>query len=90
MFWERLDCESRTSDAPKPDAERRSPKPVVSLQYRGDEKLVCSFVVLDAQHVGLAAYLAVFDVALASARGFIHRSRVPLPTAGALKNGFHE
>ena len=44
---------------------------------------------MGAQHVGLAANLAIFNVTLLPSRGFIHDDRVPFPTARALIASFH-
>jgi len=50
-----------------------------------DEEFLRFPVVGNVQHVGLAAHLAVFDVALVPAGGFVHRRFVPFSTAGALE-----
>jgi hypothetical protein len=55
-----------------------------------DEEFLRRRIVLNAQHVWLAAYLAVFDVALPPARGFVDAGGVPLSTACALEACFHK
>jgi hypothetical protein len=59
------------------------------LQLSSDEKLLRGRVIVGAQHVGLAADLAIFNVTLPLSRGFIHDDRVPFSTARALIATFH-
>src|ERR1700686_338577 len=44
---------------------------------------------MGAQHVGLAADLAIFNVTLLPSRGVIHDDRVPFPAARTLIASFH-
>ena len=54
-----------------------------AFQFSVDGK---SFAVpANPENIWLAADLAVFNILLPSARGFIHDSFIPLPTARALK-----
>src|SRR5258708_36906718 len=57
-----------------------------SLQIGCDEEFLRRRVILNAQHIGLAAHLAVFNVALLASRGFIYRGRVPLAASRTLKH----
>jgi arginase family enzyme len=56
----------------------------------GDEELLRRDVVADVKEVGLATDLAVFDVGLCAACGFIHSGGVPLATASALEAAIHD
>ena len=60
-----------------------------SFQFGGDEELLRRGIVLDAQDVGLAANLAVFDVVLVASGGFVNGSGVPFPAGSALETGLH-
>jgi hypothetical protein len=42
------------------------------------------------ENIGLAAHLAVFDIRLGTAGGFIHCGLVPFATARALEASFHQ
>src|SRR5580698_3383426 len=59
------------------------------LQFRRDEKLLRRKIVLNAQHIRLAAHLAVFHIALPPPRRLINRGHIPLPARRALKSRFH-
>jgi hypothetical protein len=59
------------------------------FQFRGDQELFRFGIVRDFQDVGLAADLAVFDVALRTAGGLVHRGFVPLTATGALESWGH-
>jgi hypothetical protein len=61
-----------------------------SLQCSRDEEFLRRCIALNAEHIGLAADLAVFDVALLASRGFIHRGYIPLAATGTLKTRFHK
>jgi hypothetical protein len=50
-----------------------------------DDECLVSSAPADIEHIGLAADLAVFDVALMAAGGFIDEGLIPLSAAGALK-----
>ena len=60
-----------------------------SFQFRRDRVFACRHVPGDTQDVGFAADLAVFDIALRTAGGLVHRGFVPLTTAGALESWGH-
>ena len=60
------------------------------LQCRRNKEFLRRRIVLHAQHIGLAADLAVFDVALPVPRGFVHGRYIPLATTRTLKASFHE
>jgi len=62
---------------------------IQSFQRRGDEKLLQRSIVFNAQHIRLAADLAVFDIVLPPSCGFVDRSRVPYSAARTLKACFH-
>ena len=55
------------------------------LQRRRYEKFLRRRIVLDSKHIGLAADLAVLDVALPAPRGFVHDRCIPLAAARTLK-----
>ena len=61
----------------------------LSFQFRGDKEFLRRVVVLDAQHIGLAADLAVFYVALSASGRLVDRGGVPFSAGGALESGFH-
>jgi hypothetical protein len=61
-----------------------------SFQVGYDEEFLRCRVVLDAQGIGFAANLAVFDVTLLASSGFIHCGRIPLAAACTLKTSFHD
>jgi hypothetical protein len=61
-----------------------------SLPLCRDEELIRRDVILHAEHVRLAADLAVFHVPLPASRGFVDGSLVPLSAGCALKTGLHE
>lgn len=46
-------------------------------------------VILNPQHVRLAAHLAIFDITLPVSGGLIHRRGIPLATARTLKARLH-
>jgi hypothetical protein len=60
------------------------------FQFGCDEELLPRRVVLHAQHVRLAANLAVFDVALPPSRGLIDGGRIPFSAGRTLETGFHD
>jgi hypothetical protein len=70
-------------------SEIRALGSVFSFQFRGDEKFLRGGVILDAKDIGLAANLAIFDVALAASSGLIHEVGVPFSAGCALEAGFH-
>ena len=55
------------------------------FQFRLDRVFAGRHVPGGQQHVGFAADLAVFNIALFHSSGRIHRGLVPLAAAGALK-----
>src|SRR5579862_540821 len=61
----------------------------LSLRFCGDKEFLRRHIVLYAQYIRLTADLAIFDIALSAAGGFIHRSCIPLSAGGALETGFH-
>jgi hypothetical protein len=61
-----------------------------SLQRGGNEEFLHLSIVLNPQHIRLAADLAVFHIALPAACGFIHRGGIPLAATRTLKTSFHE
>jgi hypothetical protein len=61
-----------------------------SFQRSRDEEFLRRPIELNMQHIWLAAYLAVFDVALPPARRFVDGGGVPLSAACALEACFHE
>jgi len=63
---------------------------VDSLQRRRHKEFLRQRIVFHTKHIGLAADLAVFDIALPAAGGFVHAGDVPLSTARALETGLHE
>ena len=67
----------------------KRPSMKASLQSSTDEEFLRQSVVLYAQHIWLAACLAVLDIALPLACGFVDRSQVPHATARTLKSCFH-
>jgi hypothetical protein len=69
----------RLSDRPKLDkrgGKVRSQKSEVvfafSLQFRSNKKFLRRVVEVNAQHIRLAAHLAILDVALAASGRFVH------------------
>jgi hypothetical protein len=64
------------------------PAPVSGFEFGGDHISGGFAVPGDAQDVGLAADLAVFNVLLATATGLIDRGFDPLVTACALEVSF--
>jgi len=54
-----------------------------------DKELPGRVVVLNAENVRLAADLAIFDVDLAAARGFVDPRRIPFTARSTLEAGFH-
>ncbi len=66
-----------------------SPFRVGLLEFGRDLKFLRFGIVGNPQDVGLAADLAVFDVALRKAGGFVHRRFVPLTAASALESWGH-
>ena len=60
-----------------------------SFQFGGDEEFLRRGVVLDAKDIGLAADLAVFNVALAASGGLVDGRGVPFAAGGALETGLH-
>ena len=60
------------------------------FQLRADDVLTRTAGPRDFQHVGFAANLAVFNVALLAAGGRINRRFIPLAAAGTLESGLHE
>jgi len=60
-----------------------------SLQFSSDEEFLRRRVVLDTKYIGLAADLAIFDLALAASRRLIHGRDIPLSAGRALEAGFH-
>jgi hypothetical protein len=79
----------RRSEVRDPRSEIRDPRSAFSFQFSGDEKFLRGVVVLDAKDIGLAANLAIFDVALAASSGLIHGGGVPFSARCALEAGFH-
>jgi hypothetical protein len=65
----RNDKTKMTNPSPRPKTHdlRRAPL----FQLGGNEKLLRRIVVLDPQHIRLAADLAVFNIALAASRRFV-------------------
>ena len=59
-----------------------------SLQRGPYKELLRRRIVLHSKHIGFAADLAVFDIALPASRGFIHGRGVPLSATRTLKTGF--
>lgn len=60
-----------------------------SLQFRADGKLLRRRIVLDTQHIRLAADLTVFNVTLTASRELVDSGDIPLATTRALKTSFH-
>jgi hypothetical protein len=61
---------------------------VLALELGGDHEFFGGAVPLDAEDVGAAADLAVFDIGLAGAGGFVDEGGVPFAAACALVAGF--
>lgn len=59
------------------------------FEFRGNKEFAGRSVVLDAQNIGFAANLAIFDVRLPAPRRLVDRGNIPLPAGGALETGFH-
>jgi len=59
-----------------------------AFEFGGDGVVAGGAVPVDVEDVGLAADLAVFDVGLVGAGGFIDGGVVPLAAACALEAGF--
>jgi hypothetical protein len=70
-------------------SEVRGLRSAFSFQFSGDKKLLRGVVVFDAKDIGLAANLAILDVALAASSGLIHGGGVPFSARCALEAGFH-
>src|SRR5690242_2902483 len=60
-----------------------------SFQFCRNKEFLRRVVILHAQHIRLAANLAVFHVTLPPPCGFVDRSSVPLSARGTLKAGVH-
>src|SRR5580698_10609752 len=56
------------------------------FEFGHDDELGYLVVITDAQHIRLAADLAVFDVALRPAGGGVHRGFIPFATSCTLKS----
>lgn len=71
-------------------ARRESVPGANSLQRSRYEEFPRRPIVLNPQHVGLAAHLAVFDVVLTPSGGFVDVSQVPFSASRALETRFHK
>jgi hypothetical protein len=65
------------------------PTRIALLKVRRNKEFVRRRIVLDPQHIGLAADLAIFDVNLPASCGFVHCGRIPLSTARTLETCLH-
>lgn len=59
------------------------------FQFSGDEEFSRGCVILDAKHIGIAADLAVFYIALGTSGRFVDGGGVPFSARCALEAGFH-
>src|SRR6266852_176064 len=84
---------TRRTKNPSSVHDRRSTaiQPVEALLQLGrDEEFPGSGIVLNPQHIRLAADLTVFHVALLTSRGLVHSRDVPLPATRTLETCFHD
>jgi hypothetical protein len=85
FYSNRGNGDQRDGESGPANGTKASVHRLLTFELGMDEKAVICGAPTHVENVGLATDLAVFDVLLAGARGFIHRGFVPFATAGALE-----
>lgn len=62
---------------------------ILSLQFCRNKEFLRGSVIFNAQHIRLAAHLAVFHIALPPPGRLVDRSSIPFSASSALETGFH-